>query len=228
MPSADALALIFKRNSFYRRQYLLVLAANILALFAIIVLVLVLFFIIKYPQSTFYFAIDNTGHLLENTPVDEQNMTEADVFAWTVKAIESANSFDYINYRAQLENARKYFNDYGWINYKRSIDEANNLTAIIQRKMITIARVVDRPKVLKVGLLQGAYAWKLQMPMLITYWSPPYDNKNKFSNSLDVTVVVQRQPVLQSYQGLSIMQLIETSAAFSNQPQEISSTPTGS
>jgi intracellular multiplication protein IcmL len=227
MVSIDPLALIFKRNSFYRRQYLLVLVAIGLAVLAIFTLLFVWFYIVKYPQSAFYFAVDNTGHLLEDVSIKEQYLTEADVFAWTIKAIESANSFDYINYRAQLENARKYFNDYGWINYKKSLDAANNLTAIIQRKMISTARVVDRPKILKVGILYDAYTWKLEMPLLVTYWLPPYDDKNKFSNSLQVTVVVQRQPVLQSYQGLSILQLIETSAAVSNQPQEISNVPIG-
>jgi len=227
MASTDALSLIFKRNSFYRRQYLLVLATVVLALVAIIILFFLLLSVKKNPQASFYFAVDNTGHLLEDIPVNEQNMSENDVLAWAIDAIESVNSYDYINYRAQLEDARKYFNDYGWVNYKRSLDAANNLTAIIQRKMISVARVIEKPKVLKVGLLNGAYAWRLEMPMLITYWLPPYDEKNKFSNSLIVNVVIQRRPVLQSYDGLSIVQLVESSAASSNQPQEISNTPTG-
>lgn len=226
MTAPDALKIILERNNFYRRQYLLVLSAVLLAILAIIVLLGVLYYLHRHPRQTFYFAVDNTGHLIEDIPVNKMNMTMDELLAWTVKAVELVNSFDYINYRTQLQEARKFFNDYGWANYKKSLDAANNLTAIIQRRIISIARVVGKPKIVKVGLLYGAYAWRMEMPLLITYWLPPYDNKSKFSNSLQVVVAIQRQPILESYEGLSIVQLIESSAAITNQDQQITNSPT--
>jgi intracellular multiplication protein IcmL len=192
-----------------------------------IALIGILIYVHKHPRQTFYFAVDNTGHLLEDVPINKLNMSKDEMLDWTVKAVEAVNSYDYVNYRAELQDARKYFNDYGWSNYKKSLDAANNLIAIIQRKIISIARVIERPKIIKEGILYGAYAWRIKMPILVTYWLPPYDDANKFSNALQVSVLVQRQAILQSYQGLSIVQLIESSSALSNQPQEISNTPTG-
>jgi intracellular multiplication protein IcmL len=227
MKMIDPLKRIFERNSFYRRQYLLVLLALILALVTMIVLIGVWWYIVNYPRNAFYFAVDNTGHLLEDIPINQPNMSEKEMLDWVVQAIEAVNSYDYISYRAQLQEARKYFNDYGWINFKDSFEASNNLIAIIQRKMISIAHVIGEPRITRKGLIYGALAYRLQMRLLITYWSAPYDDKHKYSNSLEVNVVVQRTPILQSYEGLSIVQLIEASAALSNQPQEISNIPTG-
>jgi hypothetical protein len=66
--------------------------------------------------------------------------------------------------------------------------------------------------------------------MLITYLLPPYDDKSSFSNPLQVEMIVQRQPVLQGYKGLGVLQIvgsIATAAPTPSQSQQISSTPTG-
>ena len=117
-------------------------------------------------------------------------------------------SVNFVSYRSQLQGAQRFFTPYGWSNYMTALTTSNNLPAIIQRKMIVVAKIVDEPKLVTEGILGGAYAWKFQMPMLVTYFLPPYDDKNKFSNPYAVEVIVQRQEILQSDNGLGIVQLI--------------------
>ena len=127
--------------------------------------------------------------------------------------MQTAYSYDFVNYRAELQNAQKYFASYGWQNYMKALSASNNFLALTTRKYVVIAKVVAAPKLLVQGLLSGAYAWKFEMPVLVTYMYPPFTAESQFQNPLIVTVIVQRQDLLQSYQGLGVLQLIANIAS---------------
>lgn len=224
----DTLLLIFERNNFYRRQYLLAMAAFGISIAVILVLLGVLAYVIRNPTEPLYFATDNVGRLINVIPVTQPNMSTDDAAQWAVKAVERTYSYDYVNYRSQLQRAEKYFTSYGWRRYMSALKSTNNLVALTQRKMIFEAKVVNSPKVTAQGLLSGAYAWKFEMPVLVTYWLPPYDDKSKFSNALNVSVIVQRQPILQSADGVGIVQMVATFASVPpTQNSSISDVPSG-
>lgn len=227
MAEHDALLLVFTRNRYYRRQYFLALGAFALSLLVIIILMGVFVFIKRNPTHPLYFATDSVGRLIQVVPVNQPNMSVDDVTNWVVEAVETTYSYDYVNFHYQLQSAQKYFTNYGWSNYIKALNASNNIVALRERRMIVITKVVDTPKILAQGILSGAYAWKFEMPILETYWLPPYDDKSKFTNPLTVTLIVQRQPILQSYKGIGIVQIIGAMAAGSNQPQELSNTPSG-
>lgn len=228
----DALVLVFTRNAFYRRLHFLALATFVLSLFVIGTLIGVIIFLTKNPTRPLFFATDSVGRLIKIIPVDQPNMTTEEVAAWTIEAIQAAFSYSHVNFRAELQSAQKYFTNYGWTNYMQALIAKNilnsnpNESALLQRKWIVIGQVVSQPKLITQGLLGGAYAWKFEIPVLMTYWSPPYDDKSKFLNSLQVTVIVQRQPILQSYKGLGIVQVI-TRFATANQIPDLSTAPPG-
>lgn len=227
METKDALVLVFSRNAFYKRLHYLVLGAFALSLCVIVFLIVMLLYLLRNPTHPIYFATDNVGRLIQIIPVTKPNMSTEDVTTWTIDAVEAVNSYDYINFRAQLQDAEKYFTTYGWTRYMAALRSSNNLLALTKRKQVIIAQVIGQPKILAQGILSGAFAWKYQMQLLITYSEAPYDNKSKFSNSLMATVIVQRQPPLQGYKGLGIVQLTEEFASTTNQPQEMSGTTAG-
>lgn len=209
--AANALVMVHLRNEFYKTKYYLVLGVYILSLVVIVVLGSILFFLLKNPTHPFYYAADSVGRLIKEVPVQFPNMSTDEVAAWAVEAVEAAYSYDFVNYRAELQEAQKYFTDYGWRKYIESLTESNNLLALTQRRLVIIAKVVDKPQLIVEGPLSGAYAWKFQMPVLTTNLLPPYDGKlPSFTNPLMVSVIVQRQKLLQSYKGLGILQMIGT------------------
>jgi intracellular multiplication protein IcmL len=227
MDSNDALVLVFSRNAFYKRLHYLVLGAFALSLCVIVFLIIILSYLLRNPTHPIYFATDNVGRLIQIVPVSKPNMSTEDVTAWAVAAVEAVNSYDYINFRAQLQDAEKYFTTYGWTKYMAALRASNNLLGVTKRKQVIIAEVIGQPKILAQGILGGSFAWKYQMQILVTFSEPPYDNKSKFTNSLIATVIVQRQPVLQGYKGLGIVQLTEDFASTTNQPQEMSGASAG-
>lgn len=226
MKKNDALIAVFVRNAFYKQIYYWALAIFVLAIFVITILVGILFYIVKHPPLPLFFATDDSSRLIHVIPVNVPNMSNDQVMQWTIQAVQQATSYDYNNYHAQLQSAQKYFNNYGWYHFMNALTASNNLLALTNRKQIVISQVVDTPKLLAQGLLAGSYAWKFQMPLLVSYWQPPYD-KAAYANAEIITVIVQRQPVLASDHGLSIVELIATMATSGMAPQEISSTPTG-
>lgn len=228
MNNDDALLKIFERNQFYRRQYLLALGAFGMALLVILVLIWALIYVIRNPTEPLYFATDNVGRLIKVVPVTQPNMSTEDASKWAINAVEKAYSYDYVNFRKQLQFAEKYFTNYGWGKYMSALKASNNLVALTDRRMIIQAKVIDDPKVIAQGLLGGSYAWKFEMPMLLTNWIPPYDVQSNFKNALNVTVIIQRMPILQSSDGVGIVQLV-ASMATSPQPQgpTISNAPSG-
>lgn len=228
MDDNKALILVFARNTFYRRQYFLALGAFALSLVVIGVLLGVIVFLKRNPTHPLYFATDSIGRLIQVVPVDQPNMKIEDIMDWAKDAVETTYSYDYINYHYQFQAAQKYFTNYGWSKYITALNASNNVVALKERKMVVLAQVVDKPKILTQGILAGAYAWKFEIPVLMTYSLPPYDDKSQFTNPLTITMIVQRQPILQSYKGLGIVQIIGNIATSgTNQPKEITNTPSG-
>ncbi len=147
---------------------------------------------------------------------------------WAINAVEKANSYDYVNYREQLQGAQKYFTPYGWTKFMDGLKASNNLVALTQEKMIFDAKVIGDPVLEVEGILSGAYAWKLKMPMLVTFWKPPYNEESKFANAQTVSVIVQRQPILQSSDGVGIVQLVQDNVSDpQSEGESISSVPSG-
>jgi len=209
--SHDAMALIALRNEFYQKRYHLGLALNFLCLFVICVLIGMLSYLVKHPPRPLYFATDNAGRFILDVPLQKPNMSDEDVAAWVVDALENTYSYDFINFHAQLQNSQKYFTDYGWRTYMKGLQASNNLIALTNRKMISVAKVISQPKLVVKGPVgkAGVYGWKFQVQLLVTYLMPPaYDDTSKFSNPLVVSLIVQRQSALSSYKGLGIVQLI--------------------
>jgi intracellular multiplication protein IcmL len=228
MTEQNALLAVFERNQFYRRQYLLALGAFGLSLLILMVLVWVLVYVVRNPPEPLYFAADNVGRLIEVVPVSRPNMSNEDVSKWTVRAVEKANSYDYVNFRQQMQAAQQYFTEFGWKKFMEAFKASKNLEGLTINRMIFEAKVIGEPKLITEGLLGSAYAWKFEMPMLVTYWMPPYDDKSKFPNALNVTVIVQRQSILQSNDGLGILQLVSNFAATADTGGAgIASVPTG-
>jgi intracellular multiplication protein IcmL len=226
MKQQDPLVLVFSRNRFYKRMHYLALASFALSLFVIALLLWALVYMGNNPRPPLYFATDKVGRLVKSVPVSKPNMSQKEVEAWVIQAMESAFSYDYVNYRRQLQTAQKYFTNYGWRQYMNALRESNNLVALTQRQMVVSARVAYEPKLVTKGLISGAYAWKYNLRLLITYSIPPYDRQSTFKNPLDVSVIVQRQPELQSYQGLGVLQAIgQISQATPRQTRPITSTP---
>ncbi len=203
----DPVIQIYLRNEFYKKKFYSVFVIFILNVCGIIVLAWMLDYLIKNPPHPVYFAADSLGRLIKEIPIHEPNMSVEDATAWAIEAVQSAYTYDYKNYRAQLQRAQRYFTDNGWRKYMAGLRASNNLVALTKRSLIQVGTIVQHPELIAQGHMGQAYAYQFRIPVLMTYWYPPYDEKSKIYNPLLVTLVVQRRNVFESYKGLGVAQM---------------------
>ena len=209
----DALALIQERNEFYKRKYHQILGLILLSLIIIGVLLTVFFSLWRNTTRPFYFLANDVGSFMQEIPTTQPFPTDQ-VIAWTIEAVQSGLTFDFVNYRAQMQDAQKYFTDYSWQQFMSALVASNNILTLTERKWIFIAKVVNKPVVKNAGVIRNFYAWRLQVPVLMTFLRPPtYDKSTAIYNAWEFDVVVTRQPLLQSYKGLAVYSIINTTPA---------------
>lgn len=199
-----ALELIRLRNNFYRDNYRKVVGALLIALFAIIALSgAVVYLVMNRPAPT-YFAATDSGKIIPMVPLGRPMLSNKAVIRWASNAAVSAYTFNFLNYREQLQNASQYFTASAWKGYLNKLKSSGNLDAVLKRKLIVTAVPAGAPVVVNQGQLDGRYAWRIQMPMLATYQS---SSQTKYSNPLLVTILVVRVSTTTNPEGVSIAQV---------------------
>ncbi len=210
---SEALVLVQLRNAFYKKKFHFVLGIYALSLVIIGVLISIVIYLKAHEAQPHYFVADEVGRLMKDIPLSEVNMSSDDLIDWTVKAVEAANSFDFVNYRRQFQDAQKYFTDNSWATYMKELAISDNLLALKYRRWVFVAKVVEKPTLITEGVLSGVHAFKFQMPLLVTYLKPPsYDQKSSTSNAFVVTVIVVRRNLLESYRGLAVYSMVISNA----------------
>ncbi|MDX1900928.1 MAG: DotI/IcmL/TraM family protein [Gammaproteobacteria bacterium] len=204
----DALLNVFLRNMNYQARMYFVFFLWLFTLVGICILSGIVTYLVKHPTQPIYFPADQAGRLIKEISVHDANLSDDAVASWAIQAVQSAYSYDFVNYHAQLQKAQRYFFESGWREYMRGLEQSNNLLGLTERKMIIIAKVVDKPVLKKRGYLpNGTLAWSFAVHVLITTYTPPYGVSTKSENPWIVNLVIARQSILENSDGLGILQM---------------------
>ena len=102
-----------------------------------------------------------------------------------------------------------FFTAEGWDQFINALASSNNLEAVKAKKLVVSAVATSAPVILQKGILNGRYAWRIQMPMLVTYQSA-----SEFSQQhMTVTMLVSRVDTLNSPRGIGIAQFVSAPAS---------------
>lgn len=195
-----ALELIVMRNMFYRDNYRRALFALLLLIVINLGLLMAVIYKIMNPPPPQYFATTADGRMINWHPLNDPVVTDDFVLQWSVNAVEKAFSQDYIHWRQQLQEASNYFTPEGWRYFLQSLKQSNNLDTLTNLKMVSDASVTGAPQILQKAVVDGVYAWKIQMPILVSY-----SNLNKtIPMPMKITLIVLRVPVEQSPDRIAI------------------------
>lgn len=200
----EALQVVALRNTFYRDNHRKIVGLLLLSVIIIIILTGGLLYIVTNPPQPRYFATTIDGRITPLVPLEEPNLSKSAVLQWANTAAIAAYTYNFVNYRQALQEASEYFTPDGWSSFMAALKSSNNLDAVLSKKLIVSAVATGAPIVLAQGLLNDRYAWRVQMPMLITYQSP-----SQFSQqSVTVTMLITRVPTLNSPRGIGIAQFV--------------------
>ncbi len=200
----DALTAVTLRNNFYRdgqRKLMLVLLVSMVAN---LMLVSVLIYIVTHPPAPKYFATSINGRITPLFALNEPNQSDSAVLQWANQAAIAAFTYNFVNYRTELQAASGFFTADGWTQFLNALQESNNLDAVKAKKLVVSSVATRAPIILQKGILNGSYSWRVQMPVLVTYQSA-----SEFSQQNNVvTMLITRVSTLNSPRGIGIAQFV--------------------
>jgi intracellular multiplication protein IcmL len=200
MPNEDALEVVKLRNNFYRDSYRKVLAAILLLVVANLILGGVIFYMETHRPIPEYFATTAEGKIIPLYPLSRPVLSTPELLQWATVAATTANTFNFVNYRKELQEASVYFTPTGWKEYQDALKGSRNLETVITKKLTVSAVPTGAPIILDQRVINGAYKWKIQLPMLITYES----SSTKITQPTLVTMLVTRVSTLEVPKGIAI------------------------
>lgn len=200
----DALTTVAIRNAFYKDGQRKLLIALLLSVFLNFVLATLLYYLLTHPPAPRYFATSISGRITPLFPLEEPNQSDSAVLQWANQAAIAAFSYNFVNYREELQASSGFFTAEGWTQFLNALQESNNLDAVKAKKLIVSAVATRAPIILQKGVLNGKYSWRVQMPILVTYQSA-----SEFSQQNNVvTMLITRVSTLNSPRGIGIAQFV--------------------
>lgn len=200
----DALQLVTLRNGFYKDNQHKVMLTLIISVGINLVLSGMLGYIITHPPEPRYFATSINGRITPLFPLNEPNQSDSAVLQWANQAAIAAFTYNFVNYRDELQASSGFFTPEGWDQFLSALQQSNNLDAVKAKKLIVSAVATRAPIILQKGILNGSYSWRVQMPILVTYQSA-----SEFTQQNNVvTLLITRISTLNSPRGIGISQFV--------------------
>ncbi|KTD32756.1 protein IcmL (DotI) [Legionella nautarum] len=200
----DALTAVKLRNEFYRDGQRKIIFALLFSVLINFILASLLVYMLTHPPAPKYFATSISGRITPLFPLDEPNQSDSAVLQWANQAAIAAFTYNFVNYRDELQASSGFFTADGWTQFLNALQQSNNLDAVKAKKLIVSAVATRAPIILQKGLLNGVYSWRVQMPILVTYQSA-----SEFSQQNNVvTMLITRVSTLNSPRGIGIAQFV--------------------
>lgn len=200
----DALTVVALRNKFYKDSQRKVILALLIAIVVNVVLASLVVYMITHPPAPKYFATSINGRITPLFPLDEPNQSDSAVLQWANQAAIAAFTYNFVNYRDELQASSGFFTAEGWDQFLGALEQSNNLDAVKAKKLVVSAVATRAPIILQKGVLNGRYSWRVQMPILVSYQSA-----SEFTQQNNVvTMLITRVSTLNSPRGIGISQFV--------------------
>lgn len=152
--------------SIHRRLLGLVVIATLLLASTIIVAVSIS--LRKTPPQ--YIQVLEDSRLLPVSSLAKPNMDEAGISGFALQAIKALNTYDYLNWKDQLNNTQIYFTPDGWGKYKEELQRVGTIRAVEERRQIVTYRPNGAVRVVNEGVgPDGLYTWDVEVPSIVSY-----------------------------------------------------------
>ncbi|MEO0394159.1 MAG: type IVB secretion system apparatus protein IcmL/DotI [Pseudomonadota bacterium] len=200
----DAVQTVMMRHEFYRDRFRWMLYALVAMSIGNIFAAYTIYYLANDRPEPRYFATRTDGALIRLVPLNEPMLTQSAILSWAGKASTDAFTFDFVNFRQQLQEAAQAFTPDGWRSFLQALEDSRNLDAVRSRKLIVNAALQGAPVILTEGVVNGVYSWRIEMPIVVAYRSA---NEVQRQNLL-VNMTVSRVPTLEFPEGVGITQFV--------------------
>lgn len=200
----EAVATELARNAYARERYEFLLRTLFVLLVVLAISVTGNVYLGMREPERRYFATDPQGGIRELVPLERPIQSMHEVLNWATGAITQAYTMNFANYQQSLQESRPNFTPGGWIGFEEALRANGVIDAIVRGKYVATAVPQEAPVVVAQGIVDGRYAWKIQVPIMITYESA----SQRTSQRALVTATVVRRSEQEHPRGLGIAQVI--------------------
>lgn len=200
----DALQLVQLRNNFYRDNYRRVVIIVLLLVVANAILGGGVYYLFTNRPSPQYFATSPDGRITKLYPLSQPVISTPALLNWVTQAAVAAYTYNFVDYRKQLQDASEFFTPEGWRNFEEALVKSRNLETVIAKKLVVTAVPTGAPVVTDRRVIGGRFSWKISMPVLVKYQSA----STSYQQPLVLTIIVTRVPILSDPKGVAITQFI--------------------
>jgi len=164
-------------------------------------------YITTHPPPPVYFPTSYDGRITPLYPLDAPNQSDASVLQWASEAAVDMFTYNYVNWRSELEAGSNFFTDKGWNTFINFLKQSNLIETIVNNKLVVTAEPTLAPYFSRRGILNNRYAWSVQMPLMVTFQS-----QEKLSHkSYMISMLITRVPSSTSPSGIAIEQFVVSS-----------------
>jgi|GEM_PF-3637516 len=133
----------------------------------------------------------------------EPHLSDNEVLNWARKINQRLLSFHYLNSQDTIDWVEEYFNQAGYQHYLQGLEASQKREQVRKQQLILQAKSIGRAKILKQGRNHHQYAWQVQLPLELKYYSC---NEKVESEKVLITLLLLRVPIEQSHSGIVIGQ----------------------
>lgn len=165
-----------RENSDLRERIRTERSLNLTLIIAIIVasvvIVIMLFLFAAYPKYKFFQTVDNSV-ICEISPQNNPALTDAAIQDFARISVLSAYTFDYLNYRDQLDNATtRYFTSEGRAAFNQALRNSGSLNHIIANNLSMKTVVTSAAQIEDKGVDNNGQAyWVVRMPVTTEFYT---------------------------------------------------------
>jgi intracellular multiplication protein IcmL len=182
------------------RLLLLLLLSVLLSL----VLCITLFYCVTHPTPRSFYSTTVNNRISPLVALNQPNQSDPAILQWAGQAAVAAHSYNFVTYEKQLDATTKYFTKHGWGDFVSALVATNSIDSVIAKQLIVSAVSTAKPVILAKGEISGAYYWRVQIPILVTYQSPSDFSQER----VVVTLLIRRIATSISAKGIGIDQFI--------------------
>lgn len=113
----------------------------------------------------------------------------SEIINWGTQVAVQLFSVDFFNIDNQINELRPYFTESGWDAMNEALRDSGWAQSLVEKKLSVSAVLQGAPSVLRHGVVNGAYAWVVNFPLLVTYESASEQRKETRVFTLTITRV---------------------------------------
>ena len=158
------------------------------------------------PQN---YAVTPDLRVIPLTPLTEASLSPEAVRQWATRLVGQAYGLNYQDYRQQLANLKQDFTETGYEGFMQSLERSKLLDLIVSENYVVSAVVRETPTIVKSGKLKGGYAWRISVPVVVTY----RNGAGATTQDLVVTLLAVRVAESRNMTGIAVQNFIASRAS---------------